>query len=262
MISSASNPLIKEVRELVSSRKRRDGSGLFTAEGKKIFSEAPRELVEKVIVSAGFEKENAGFLKNVKYETAADSLFARISDTKTPQGILTVFKKPVYAAEEIVSGNGRSSVMILEDLQDPGNVGTIIRTAEGAGVKGVILGKGCADVFAPKVIRSTMGSVFRVPFAYSDDLEKTVEMLRKNGYLIYGSNLHGSVVYTDVDYAADCAVIIGNESRGMSKQLAHKCDRLIRIPMEGKLESLNAGVAASILMYAAYNAKRQLNKER
>ncbi len=255
MITSASNPLIKEIQALNAARKKRDETGLFIAEGKKIFLEAPRALVHKVIVSETFEKNNEAFLKYAEHETVTDSLFDRISDTKTPQGIMTVFQKPVYDAGDLISRKKGILLIILEDLQDPGNVGTIIRTAEGAGVSGIILGKGCADIFQPKVIRSTMGSVFRVPFILSDDLFGTVDELHDNNFSVYGSYLSGSEIYTDVDYVKSCAVIIGNESRGMSRELAEKCDRLIRIPMEGKLESLNAAVAASLIMYAAHYAR-------
>jgi len=258
MITGTSNPLIREIQALNAGRKKRDETGLFTAEGKKIFLEAPQKLIHKVVVSETFEKENAGLLRSVRYETVTDSLFARISDTKTPQGILTVFHKPVYTFSDLVSSGKNRFILMLEDLQDPGNVGTIIRTAEGAGADGIILGKGCADVFQPKVIRSTMGSIFRVPVIFSSDLKETAERLRENGFTVFGSYLQGAEDYADADYAADCAVVIGNESRGMSEELAHKCDRLIRIPMEGQLESLNAGVAAALIMYAAYNAKRRI----
>lgn len=255
MITSTSNPLIKEIQALNAARKKRDETGLFIAEGKKIFLEAPRELVYKVIVSETFEKNNAAFLKYADYETVPDSLFDRISDTKTPQGILTIFRKPSTDENELISRRKGTLLVILEDLQDPGNVGTIIRSAEGAGVNGIILGKGCADVFQPKVIRSTMGSAFRVPFIFSDDLSETIDRLHENNFRVYGSFLSGSEIYTDVDYKSSCAVIIGNESRGMSRELADKCDTLIRIPMEGKLESLNAAVAASLIMYAAHHAR-------
>ena len=255
MITSTSNPLVKEIQALNAARKKRDETGLFIAEGKKIFLEAPRALIEKVIVSESFEKNNAGFLKFADHETVTDSLFAKMSDTKTPQGIMTLFRKPSYEEKDLISRKKKIFLVILEDLQDPGNVGTIIRSAEGAGVSGIILGKGCADVFQPKVIRSTMGSVFRVPFLYEEDLSATVDRLHENKICVYGSYLSGAEIYTDADYTKSCAVIIGNESRGMSRELAEKCDRLIRIPMEGKLESLNAAVAASLIMYAAHHAR-------
>ncbi len=255
MITSTSNPLIKEVQALIAARKKRDETGLFIAEGRKIFLEAPRALVKKVLVSETFEKNNPEFLKYAEYETVSDGLFGRISDTKTPQGILTVFHKPSYSEDDLISRKKGNLLILLEDLQDPGNVGTIIRTAEGAGVNGIVIGKGCADVYQPKVIRSTMGSVFRVPFIFSDDLAVTADRLHDNKFRVYGSYLSGSEMYTDVDYTGSCAVIIGNESRGMSKDLAKKCDSLIRIPMEGKLESLNAGVAAAVIMYAAHHSR-------
>ena len=256
MITSAQNRQIKELNALISKRKERDKTGLFTAEGVKLFLEAPRGLIKNVFVSASFEKENSGLLKDTAYETIEDELFAKVCDTKTPQGILTVLKQPEYTREDIL-GNFIPFIMVLEDLQDPGNVGTIMRTAEGAGASGIILSKGCADMFSPKTIRSTMGSVFRVPFIYEEDLIETVNWLSANHVHTYGAHLNGICAYNEPDYRDGTAFLIGNEGRGLSSRLTDRCETLISIPMEGQLESLNAAVASAILMYTVHSKRNK-----
>lgn len=254
MITSAQNQHLKEILLLNSKHKERVKTGLFTAEGIKLFKEAPRELIDRVFVSASFEKENKSVLNGFTYETVEDKLFQRICDTKTPQGILTVLKQPKYTRGELL-GSSSPLIVILEDIQDPGNAGTIIRTAEGAGVTGIILSRGCVDLFAPKTIRSTMGSIFRLPFIYEDDLINALSWLSDNNVHSYGAHLKGICDYSEPDYAAGTAFIIGNEGRGMSDALAASCGTLLKIPMEGRLESLNASVAAAILMYKAHEKR-------
>ena len=254
MITSVHNQQIKEIILLNSKRRERDRSGLFTAEGIKLFQEAPRELIERVFVSASFERGGASLLKDTGYETVEDSVFSKMCDTKTPQGILTVLKKPRYERGDLL-GPGQPFIMVLEELQDPGNIGTIVRTAEGAGVTGIILSKGCADIFSPKTIRSTMGSVFRIPFIYEEDLAETLSWLSANGVHTYGAHLSGACLYNEPDYKTGTAFLIGNEGNGLSAAISEKCDTLITIPMEGKLESLNAAVASAILMYTVHSQR-------
>ncbi len=256
MITSAHNRQIKELTALISKHKERSRTGLFTAEGVKLFKEAPRSLIQNVFVSNSFAASNPDILSDVKYEIVEDGLFERICDTKTPQGILTVLKQPEYTCEDILNSPS-PFIMVLEDVQDPGNVGTIIRTAEGAGVTGIILSNGCADIFSPKTIRSTMGSVFRVPFIYEATLKDAVRALSSAGITVYGAHLDGRCDYASPDYTDGTAFLIGNESRGLSSELAKCCDILISIPMEGHLESLNASVASAILMYTVHR-KRNL----
>ena len=157
------------------------------------------------------------------------------------------------AAGEEHSGRARTPlVLVLEDLQDPGNVGTILRTAEGAGVTGVILSGRCADIFQPKAIRSTMGSIFRVPFRTEENLPEAVEWLKSCGVRTCAAHLRGTVSYEKADYTEGTAFFIGNEGNGLSDTLTEACDCLVRIPMEGRVESLNAAVAAAVLMYTAH----------
>jgi TrmH family RNA methyltransferase len=151
--------------------------------------------------------------------------------------------------------------MVLEDLQDPGNLGTIMRTGEGAGIDGVILSKGCVDIYNPKTIRSTMGSLYRVPFLYVEDLAQTIADLKAKGITFYAAHLKGERFYDEFDFTKEggCAFLIGNEGNGLKDETADLADTYLKIPMEGKLESLNAAVASSILMYEVYRQKR-INK--
>ena len=150
-------------------------------------------------------------------------------------------------------------LMILEDLQDPGNLGTILRTGEGAGVTGVILSKNSVDIYNPKVIRSTMGSVYRVPFCYTSSIrEEILPWLREKKITGYAAHLEGKNSYDREDYTRDTAFFIGNEGNGLSRELSENADIWIRIPMEGQVESLNAAMASGILMYEAYRQRRNL----
>lgn len=255
MINSAHNQQIKAIQALNKYRKERIKTGLFVTEGVKIFKETPRQLIEKVYVSEAFSNENKSLIDGLSYEVIEDSLFFRICDTKTPQGILCVLKQPVYNRDAILGSSGTPFILLLEDVQDPGNVGTIIRTAEGAGVSGIILSRGCADIFQPKTIRSTMGSIFRVPFVIEDDMAAAAEFLAANNIHTYGAHLNGTVSYSEPDYTKGTAFFIGNEGNGLSDFLSKRCDTLIRIPMEGKLESLNAAVASAILMYSVHEKR-------
>ena len=173
MITSSSNAQVKQILQLNTKARLRRELGLFTAEGVKLFREAPRELREKVYVASSFENENRALLEGISYEIVDDRVFGRMCDTQTPQGILTVLRMPSYEREDLLRTD-HPLLLVLEDLQDPGNVGTILRTAEGAGVTGVILSRKCVDLFHPKTIRSTMGSIFRVPFIYEDQPEDAV----------------------------------------------------------------------------------------
>ncbi len=147
--------------------------------------------------------------------------------------------------------------LILENLQDPGNLGTMFRTGEGAGLAGVIMDCSTADIYNPKTIRSTMGSIFRVPFYITDDLRETMRLVKAHGIRIFAAHLEGSSVYDAQDYVGDTAFLIGNEGNGLTEQTAGLADCNIRIPMHGQVESLNAAMAAGILMYEADRQRRR-----
>lgn len=263
MITSIHNKSIKEAAALLAKKKERDRRGLFVVEGVKLFCEAPAERIERVYLAQSAEKEMyARFgekLKSLSCEIVADEVFVRMSDTVTPQGILCLVKQYSYNIEEMLSISEKKRLLfiILEDLQDPGNLGTIFRTAEAAGAAGVIMSSRTADIYNPKTIRSTMGSIYRVPFLYAETLAPVMEELRKRGVRIYAAHLAGAADYDTRDYRAGTAFLVGNEGRGLKEETAALADERVRLPMEGKVESLNAAVASSILLYEAFRQRRK-----
>ena len=218
---------------------------------------APRDWISKVYVSEALsgDAELMAQVEKLPYEIVADSVFRQMSDTQTPQGIMTVLKKPSYIMEDILGGKN-PLVMILEDLQDPGNAGTILRTGEGAGVSGVLLTKTCVDITNPKVIRSTMGSVYRMPFLYVESVVSLAQELKDRNIRTFAAHLHGKNSYDQESYTGGTAFLIGNEGKGLTDEAADSADCLIRIPMCGKVESLNAAIASGILMYEAARQRR------
>lgn len=188
-------------------------------------------------------------------ETVSDTVFRQMCDTQTPQGILTVLRSPSYDMEDLLRKKN-PLLMVLEDLQDPGNAGTILRTGEGAGVSGIFLTRTCVDITNPKVIRGTMGSIYRVPFFYVEDVPSLKEMLKGRGIRFFAAHLQGRNQYYEESYQGGSAFLIGNEGKGLTEEAAEAADCLIRIPMEGQVESLNAAMAAGILMYEAARQRR------
>lgn len=257
MITSLQNSQVKNIIKLNQKAKARKEQGLFIAEGRKMFLEAPLSWIDKVYVAESMEEDDEVMKKasQTSWETVADSVFGQMSDTQTPQGVLTVLRKPSYQIEEIV-GKENPMIVVLEDLQDPGNAGTIFRTAEGAGVDGVFLTKTCVDITNPKVIRATMGSVYRMPFVYVEDVVSLKEKLQSRGIRFFAAHLQGKNTYYEESYQKGTAFLIGNEGKGLTEQAAEAADCLIRIPMCGQLESLNAAMAAGILMYEAARQRR------
>lgn len=259
MITSTSNPQVKHLQQLAKKARTRAEEGVYLVEGIKMYQEAPKAQIQKVYISKSlFEEKGQAFIKGLEMEVLDDRVFASVSDTKTPQGILCVIRQPNYQLEDMLHKKN-PHLLLLEQLQDPGNVGTILRTAEGAGVDGVILSRNSVDLYNPKTIRSTMGSIYRMPFLYVDVLEDILPALSKRGIRTYAAHLDGKRCYDEEDYQGGCAFFIGNEGNGLSESLSQKANTLIRIPMQGKLESLNAAVAASILMYEVCRQRRRIS---
>lgn len=263
MITSLHNKSIKEVAALLGKKKERDRQGVFVVEGGKMFGEAPADRIRRVYIAQSAEKEMyaqyGDKLNGLSCEIVTDDVFARMSDTVTPQGILCLVRQQHYNMEEILRADDRKQMLfiILEDIQDPGNLGTIFRTAEAAGVDGVIMSSRTADIYNPKTIRSTMGAVYRVPFLYVEDLSSIIKLLREQGTAVYAAHLGAKEFYDAYDYRKCTAFLIGNEANGLRDETADCADALIGIPMEGKAESLNAAVASSILLYEAYRQRRK-----
>ena len=268
MITSAGNEKMKTLRKLLRDRQERTARGLFVIEGRKMVSEAPEGSLREIYLSGSFAEalpepipsqggagEKAAFFRDgVPAEVVEDGLFARICDTKTPQGILAVAKMPAWDLEAVFSRPAAPLVLVAENLQDPGNAGTILRTAEAAGADAVIFTGNSVDIYNPKCVRSTMGSVFRMPHFHFPDTAKALELLRKHGVTSYAAALDSDGGYAAQDYRGGCAFLVGNEANGLLPETVRGSDRRILIPMSGKIESLNAAVSAAVLLY---EAKRQ-----
>ncbi len=251
---------LKDIKNLEKSKKARDEQGLFITEGIKLFMEAPREDICAVVTTARFAAEHPEAIARIPRGVDAvtdlkEDRFAGLSDTKSPQGVLTVQRKTAFDREKVLGGKA-PLLLFLENLQDPGNAGTILRTAEAAGVDGIFLLEGSVDMYNPKTIRSTMGSIFRVPHFYVPDTADFLRELKERGIRSYAAHLGGTCDYTEPDYTAGSAFLIGNESRGLTELAAACADTLVKIPMAGKVESLNAAMAAGILMFEAGRQRR------
>ncbi len=255
MITSISNTQIKQVCAYVQKAKERRKDRVFVVEGVKMFEEAPITQIKKVYVTETFlekyqSKDVYKKLEQVPYETVKEDVFAKMSDTKTPQGILCVLSWPEYRLEDMLQDKNGVYV-VLEDIQDPGNLGTIVRTGEGAGISGVIMTKETVDIFNPKTIRATMGSIYRVPFIYVDNISETIGVFQKAGIHVYAAHLQGEGYYDSFDYKEGTAFLIGNEGNGLKDTTADLADTYVKIPMAGNVESLNAAIATTLFMYEA-----------
>ena len=261
MITSLTNKKIKNLVSLLQKAKARKEQDVFIVEGSKMFLEAGEEKILEVYLKEDFlEKEEKGLLleklERTGYEVVSEEVFRKISDTITPQGILAVIRQYHYTPEELWKKEN-PLLLILEDIQDPGNLGTMVRTAEGAGVDGIIMSKNTVDIYNPKTIRSTMGSVYRMPFYYSEDLQETIKKLQEKEICVYAAHLKGQQFYHKLDYRKGTAFLIGNEGNGLKEETAQLADCYMKIPMEGQVESLNAAVASVILMYEAARQRRE-----
>ena len=293
MITSRTNDKIKYIEKLKQKSSFRREEGCFIVEGIRMVREVPETLRRELYLTENAladHPELSDWCNAV--ETVSDSVMEKLADTKTPQGMLAVVKIPdnnsdknsekkpenkynnnaEIAARKILENNrvkndeSEHSVitrdgnvplyLVLDGMQDPGNVGTIIRTAEAVGATAVLLSRTSADPFSPKVVRSTMGTIFRVRIEISDDLPDTLRRLKKEGVRIFGTHLSGTEFY-DADLTCPLAFLIGNEGNGLTDEVAAEADFLLRIPMEGEVESLNAAVSGSVVAYEAYRQRRK-----
>lgn len=266
MITSTANVQVKELVRLMKKSRARNEARVFLVEGPRMTGELIcdsdwRPRIERIYLSESYaernQREREELQRTAGTEILSDTVFAHVSDTKTPQGILAVVKRRVYDMRDILGPDPEHAhVLVLDNLQDPGNLGTIFRTAEAAGVSGIILSRDCVDIYNPKVVRSTMGAILRMPFLYVDDLPGTSGELKDAGIKVYAAHLKGEHAYDEEDYKTGCAFLIGNEGNGLRDEVAECADHLVIIPMQGKAESLNAAVAASVLMFEVSRQRR------
>jgi len=249
IISSPDNKRVKEIKAL-KRRKARTQSGLFVLEGARAVSLAGRAGALKYYVFSesrvrrGFDDPGGA-----EYIVVTDRLFDAISDTLTPQGVLAVCKAENAPLDVMLTPD--ALIVVCEGVSDPGNLGAILRTADAAGATGAILSKGCVDAYAPKTARASAGSVLSLPIAATADLPEAARLLKRRGVQIIAAHLGGGRTPYELDLTPPTAVMIGGEAGGLSAEAAGLADHLVRIPMRGAAESLNAAVAAALLMYEA-----------
>ncbi len=256
-ITSPNNDRIKRLLALKEKKSRREEEKCFLLEGKRLVLDAPKERIREIYVTEDFLDGGAGGMDGRAQTTViSENVFRKIADTRTPQGILAVAEMPAYTEKDLLSGKEAPLFLFLENIQDPGNLGTMFRTAEAAGAAGIVLSGGCVDPFNPKTVRATMSSLFRVPFVTAPDLAEAVRLFMDAGVRFYAAAAEGSVCYDRVSYVGPCAVLIGNEANGLKPETiklaaSSEGSRCISIPMKGRIESLNAAMAAGILLYEA-----------
>lgn len=258
MITSTSNPQVKRLLQLQKKSKARNEEDVFVVEGLRMFAEVPQERVEKVYVSETLfnRKKHDLNWEEFPLEILSDSVFKHVSDTQTPQGVLCIVKQKKYDLAALLNIENPHFI-VLDNLQDPGNLGTIVRTAEGAGVDAVFMSRDCVDIYNPKTIRSTMGSIYRMPTIYIEDTVNLLEIFKEKGIKSYAAHLDGKNSYDKEDYCRGTAILIGNEGNGLRDEVSQKADIWVRIPMEGQVESLNAAIAASVFMFEVARQRRQ-----
>lgn len=248
IITSRENKIYKLAKKLRDKRGR-IAENLFITEGLRSVRDAIEKgaCVKKIILCEGTSLPD-NFPQNDVY-TFAPALFSEISDTVTPQGMLALCSIPKISFENL-SFTDNSCIVLCEAVQDPGNIGTIIRTAHASGCSAVILTKGCCDLYNPKTVRATMSAIFSVPIITDVSADDAITNLKKHGFKIYGGALtdNSSSLYETV-FATRSVIIIGNEANGITDKTLKICDRCIRIPMEPDAESLNAAVAGAVMIY-------------
>lgn len=250
-ITGRENRILKTLRSLKTKNGRKK-LGLYFVEGERIVRDTltlAADNISFVVFSSSYFEANKDFCLSLESTTECyligDRIFSDISDTKTPQGILMVLSFRHSSLDDFSTGG---NILILDSVQDPGNMGTIIRTAEAMGISSIFLTKGSTDIYSPKVLRSAMGSAFRTDFYFIET--EDLYTLKEKGYKLYSAALsENSVSLENVECGENAAIIIGNEANGISQEILEISDYLIKIPMTGKIESLNAAVAAAIVMY-------------
>ncbi|MBR5467973.1 MAG: RNA methyltransferase [Firmicutes bacterium] len=251
--------MFKSIKAL-KTKKERDKEGLFVCEGLRFVEEITDDFkIKMYVASESFAQENNLdiYEKRAEVYVFTDKEFGEMSDTETPQGIMAICHKKNYSLEEIVKKADGGFYVAAEELNDPGNLGTIIRTADACGADAVILSKGSVDVYNGKVLRSTMGSVFHVPIITDVDIKETVMMLKSNGVKVYAAHLKGTKTPYKFNLKTKTAYLIGNEAKGLKEETASLADEYIKIPMPGRAESLNASVAAAVLMYETVRQREE-----
>ena len=245
-ITSKDNELIKHIRKL-KDKKYRDESNEYVVEGVKLVEEAVKEIIVCEDTTRTYEIPTHIMLEIAKYEciSVSDKIFNIITQVTNPQGIMAIIEKNAQNAKIDYT---QDIIVVLDDVQDPGNLGTILRTVDSIGLNQIIVSKGTADAFNSKVVRSTMGAIFRIKIIEVENLAQAIKEMRKHHFKLMVTSLQTKNSIYDIDFYKKI-IVIGNEANGVSKEIQDMADEKAKIPMLGRTESLNASVAAGVVMY-------------
>lgn len=267
-IQSSSSKQFKMLKTL-TQRKGRYKNQKYIIEGIRIIEQAiiENQKIHSIYVKESiFNNEETDKLLNklkssgLEIIVMEDNLFDEISDTVTSQGLIAVLDMEINELGRIFNLE-ETRILILDRIQDPGNLGTMIRTADAANFDCVLLSKGTVDPYNQKVIRSTMGSIFQIPVIQSENIISDIKLLYEKGFQVIATELDGAEEYDAINYKSKMAIIIGNEGSGVSKDILELNTQNVIIPMAGKAESLNASVAAAVVMYEVFRQKRNTGKK-
>lgn len=261
-ITSSDNKILKQAASL-SEKKFRDALGLYLIEGPNFIRDALTfgGRLRFIFIRAGIESAEIESIAQMAEELGlavyelSGMAFEKLSDTRTSQGIVAVAEKRVWTEGEFFSQEG-SNILVLDRIQDPGNLGTMLRSAEALGFGGVMLLKGCTDLYSPKLVRAAAGSLFRMPVYFADSPAEAEKLFAKHSKTMYATVMTGGIPCYDADISKNSAIIIGNEGNGVCPELL-RASQGLTIPMAGDIESLNAGLAAGIVMYESFRQSRK-----
>jgi len=255
IIKSKDNSKIKYIRSL-NTKKSRENDSAFVVEGIKFVGESINENadIKFVLISEGSSLKNevSDLIqilkeKEIEFFLCEDNIFNSVAETINAQGVLSVVSKAFYDKSKVL--NDYKFIVMCDRIQDPGNLGTIIRTADAFGPAAVIMNKGCVDVYNPKVVRATAGAMFRVPFILGDTSEEIIDAVKTAGFKIISTVVSSEYSFEDINESEKICVVIGNEGQGISREIIDESDMNITIKMNGRAESLNASIAAGICIY-------------
>lgn len=260
IISSKNNNKIKFIKKIRDNSSFRKEMSLAYLEGERLVVDTPINLINEVYISENYNgKLPIGLSKESKNVfVISNEVFDIISDTVNSSGIIALSNIINGSIDNIINSK-YNLILVLNSIKDPGNMGTIIRTAESAGVNAIIIDKNSVDIYSPKVVRSSMSSLFRMNIYKTDDLESTINELKKANYFILGTSLNASNDYVKYNYNKNTALVIGSESSGISENILNLCDDCIKINMCGEIESLNAAIATGIILFEMKRRREEEN---
>jgi len=251
IITSADNRAVKQTAAL-QQKKYRDAEGLFVIEGEKFTREIPPGWpVRYFMLSDAYAAVNdaSRYEARAKTYNVPERVFAKMSNAAAPQGVLAVCEKKEMPVSDILRTD--SFVVMLSGVNDPGNAGTLIRTAYAGGAGGVVADSSCADVYNPKTLQASAGAVFHIPVACGADARETIKLFNISGFMTAAADIKAETYPYLLDFTKKCVIIIGNESHGLAPDAVSLCKSRVKIPMPGGAESLNAAVAGGVLIYEA-----------